>query len=343
MKCSSQLFAILLASASVVATSFAQSIGPEMQQKVEDSKPFTFEELLQFKKVIVLKSEPDGLRIRHEYGVCKVSYEELPEEVRQGFGMTPEGARVYRERIKEITLRKAQFARVQEELKNSKLRVDGEIFQVVRGGVLLHYADAETTKKVAKKIPYKVEIDGPTGLYPNRPRRYRNEYRTEWIPERVYLGDLIYVRCDSHSLSSGAEFKADIYPDGNFSYVNMLGGRRVVAAYETDLSSLVEEKLLREFEVPESKPAEDQRLTIVKAHYGTSKVWVDVTERATQLISGNRLEVHSACPSSKTPTWISLTDPLPYKKKHTTITYKIGGGEEKTLWIPEGEKIILPP
>ncbi len=343
MKCYSQLSAILLASASLVATSSAQSIGPEMKQKVEDPKPSTFEELLKFKKVIVLKSEPDGLRIRHEHGVCKLPYEELPEEVRQKFEMSAEGARVYRQKIREIGLRQAQFNRVQEELKNSKLWADGEIFQVVPGGVLLQYADAETTKKVAKKIPYKVEIDGPTGLYPDRPRRYRDEDRTEWIPERVYLGDLIYVRCESHSLTSGATFKADIYPDGNYSYVNMLGGRRVVAAYETDLSSLVEKKLLREFELPESKPAEDQTLTIVKAHYGTSKVWVDVTERATQLISDNRLEVHSACPASKTPTWISLTDPLPYKKKHTTITYKVGSGEEKTLWVPEGEKIILPP
>lgn len=314
-----------------------------MKQKVEGSKPDVFQQLLQFNNVKVLKAEPDGLRIRHEGGVCKVTFEDLPEDVRRKFEMSDDGARAYREKIRQITLKQAQLKRIHEELKTSKLWVSGEIFQAVPGGALLQYADAETTKKIEKRIPFKVQIDGPTGLYPDQPRRFRTDYRSEWIPERVFLGDLIFVRCESHSLSPGAIFKGDIYPDGNYTYGNILGETRTVAAYETDLSSLSEEKLLRDIVLPESKLEEDSTLTIVKAHYGTSKVFVDVSERARELISNDRLEVHSACPASKTPTWISLTDPVPYKKKHTTITYKIGSGEEKTIWVPEGEKIILPP
>lgn len=343
MKSCFRLLLTLLSLASLIAVSSAQSIGPEVKQKVEEAEPFTFDELLRFKKVIVRKFEPDGLRIRHEQGVCKVTFEELPEDVRQKYGMTLEGAQAYREKVRAISLKHAQFNLYQEALKSSKLWVSGEILQVLPDGILLRFASAETTKKVAKKVPYKVEIDGPTGLHPDRPRRFRTEYKTEWIPESVNLGSLVFVRCESHSLSEGQAYKADIYPNGSYSYVSVGGGIRVVASYETDLVSLIQDKLLREMDLPESKPAEDETLTIVKAHYGTSKVWVDVTERANQLIANNRLEVHSACPASKTATWISPTDPLPYKKKHTTITYRIGSGEVKTLWVPEGEKIIVPP
>ena len=48
------------------------------------------------KQAVVLKSEPDGLRLEHAHGVAKVKFEELPEALRQQYGFDPARAEAFR-------------------------------------------------------------------------------------------------------------------------------------------------------------------------------------------------------------------------------------------------------
>lgn len=68
------------------------------------SKAFKYEdevipEFLSYKSVRVRKVDPDGLKIVHEFGVAKISIEQLSTKQRSKYGITTEGATQYRKQV----------------------------------------------------------------------------------------------------------------------------------------------------------------------------------------------------------------------------------------------------
>lgn len=52
-----------------------------------------------YRNVQVWKAEPDGLTLRHDEGLTKLEFPQLPEEWRNKYGYDPELAAAYRRRV----------------------------------------------------------------------------------------------------------------------------------------------------------------------------------------------------------------------------------------------------
>lgn len=78
-----------------------------------------------------------------------------------------------------------------------------------------------------------------------------------------------------------------------------------------------------------------QRLTIVRATYGSGGRYVDVTERLRNISRGGRLDVQA-------DNDLAGGDPAYGESKVLTVYYVIGRGREQTAVIREGDRLRLP-
>lgn len=67
-----------------------------------------------YRNVQVWKAEPDGLTLRHDEGLTKLEFPQLPEEWRRKYGYDPEAAAAYRRAVADA-LREAE--RIQQTLR----------------------------------------------------------------------------------------------------------------------------------------------------------------------------------------------------------------------------------
>ncbi|HEX2750163.1 MAG TPA: hypothetical protein VHM91_19305, partial [Verrucomicrobiales bacterium] len=97
----------------------------------------TFDDLLledgtTLKNVVVLKVEPDGLRLEHKNGVSKVKFEELPEMVQKQFAFDRNKAEEFRlnqETAKEARAAEERRIRVEGILQQRKEEQDGDLLR----------------------------------------------------------------------------------------------------------------------------------------------------------------------------------------------------------------------
>lgn len=181
-----------------------------------------FETLLTYKDVVVLKVEPDGLRVRHSEGVRKIPYEELPESLQKFYNFKKEEAADFRMLQRWAEAEKATEERKKKILNARKVWVSGPILQVIAGkGVLLSYPRAATSRMIQRRVPYEVEVSGPTILNPKRPRIMETRYKTEQEPEQYVIGEVVFVSCPTEGLTDRSQFSGYLYSCGTFSYVTV--------------------------------------------------------------------------------------------------------------------------
>lgn len=79
------------------AAAFAATLAVTWAKEKVKLDDFKLEDGSQFKNPLVLKVEPDGLRIEHSAGVCKVKFEDLPEELQKQFAFDRGQAEEFRQ------------------------------------------------------------------------------------------------------------------------------------------------------------------------------------------------------------------------------------------------------
>lgn len=73
-----------------------------------------------FENAKVLRVEPDGISLLCASGITKVFFEDLPEEVRERFGMTAERASQYRARVSEAIQAREERMRILDEQRTAE-------------------------------------------------------------------------------------------------------------------------------------------------------------------------------------------------------------------------------
>lgn len=210
----------------------------QSEDGVTAKKEIRFDTLLEYKDVVVLLVEPDGIKIRHSDGVKKLRFELLPPEIRSQLGIQDSLAQEYRQEMAHLAKENAKKDALVQELVKQKRVVNAVIQQVTEGGVLLkRWGVYTTTEKVAKKVPYEVMVGGPTGLYPKQRGRTVTQYRTEWVNAQGVFPDVVFVSCDTSRYSVDDDFKAVIYPYGMLTYKTSRGDSKTVLHYTVDLDS----------------------------------------------------------------------------------------------------------
>ena len=76
-------------------------IAPVGAEQKPQPKEGTIPVLNQYRNVTIKSVEPDGLRVMHESGAAKIPFEEVPQEYRDAYKLTVEGARAYRKSVAE--------------------------------------------------------------------------------------------------------------------------------------------------------------------------------------------------------------------------------------------------
>ncbi|MCW1923756.1 serine protease [Luteolibacter arcticus] len=197
-----------------------------------------FDKLLTYEDVVILKMEPDGIRVMHKGGIAKIAFERLPPELVAEFGLNPEDAELHR---KNTTVAESEAATRQKGadfLKSRVTKLSGTILQVKEGGMLLSPAIFTTGKTTEIKIPYTIQEDGPTTLQPHRKPKLRKGYKTETVPETITV-EAAWLSCDTKPYIDGMRFEKDVYTVGKFSYVGTDGAERTVPSFTTKSSELL--------------------------------------------------------------------------------------------------------
>lgn len=224
-----------------------------LASKPEATKEVRFDTLLGYKNVVVVKVEPDGIRIRHSDGAGRIPIEKLPPEIASQFWLDGHQAARYRQETGSKERAKSEIDAALREIQTKKLIVVGHVIQIIkddsREGILLRNAVAKSPNKVAKQVPYQVQTDGPSTMNPRRPKSFTTKYKIVMEDKILPIEDLVYVECDTSNLSemSGPYdvsekciFRGAIYPCGTISYTTKSDRKKAVNAYTTsDLSAIV--------------------------------------------------------------------------------------------------------
>ena len=193
-----------------------------------------------FKSVVITDFTPSKIVVRHNYGGLTIPFEEIPDAIKEILNLNESDARAHREEIaksiKKDAAMNAAAAKKKKLLRNKKT-FEAEVFQVLSGGVLL--------KNISYKLCYKEQVEsskrvkiggGPTTLSPNRRSKHVTRKVTEWVFKTYRLGKdkLVYVECETDNYSDDGGFRRDVYPDGVYTYKNLLGAKKTVDKYITN-------------------------------------------------------------------------------------------------------------
>lgn len=83
-----------------------------------------------------------------------------------------------------------------------------------------------------------------------------------------------------------------------------------------------------------SSPIPHDNLSIIEAKYGSGDTWIDITDKVSENITNSRLTLVA-------DNTLAESDPTPGIKKTLNVRYSIDG-IEKSVIIPENEKLVLP-
>ena len=193
-----------------------------------------------FKSVVITDFTPSKIVVRHKTGNCTIPFEEIPDSIKKFLKLNESDARAHREEIaKKMKIDAAIKAAEEkkEKLLRNKKTFEAEIFQVLSDGVLLKNVSYQLSYKEQVESSKRVKVGGgPTTLSPNRRSKFKTRKVTEWVFKTYGLGKdkLVYIECETDDYSDGGRFRRVVYPDGVYTYKNLLGAKKTVDKYITD-------------------------------------------------------------------------------------------------------------
>ncbi|MEM9235184.1 MAG: hypothetical protein AAGB14_00295 [Verrucomicrobiota bacterium] len=197
----------------------------------DDENRFSYEELTTlsgktYERVTIRKVEPDGLRIMHSSGMAKISFEDLPEEVRKEHGYSEEEAAAYRKQQEEAE-RKARADLRSDEARRRLKKANRELLETVKNSAI-----------VAKG---KVIQNPGTGYV--RASFNQKIIQTEMVVSglsRKPKKKVIWGGGDSNAIIyglgnpvDGESWESVLYPAGTMTYETVLGAGTTVKRYAT--------------------------------------------------------------------------------------------------------------
>jgi len=167
-----------------------------------------------YHNVIVVQVENNRVHITYTGGVGAVALADLTPDLKKRFNYDPVKAKA----ADDANKKKQDEQAKQEALENlaksviaASLQARGKIIQVLPDGILAELSAHDTNDKG--------RLVG-TG---------------EWIQYDTsqYLGERVFVECDTAGLVDGVQWSGTIWKIGTFSYDNTLGARATIPKYTT--------------------------------------------------------------------------------------------------------------
>lgn len=183
--------------------------------------------------VTVTEKRPDGVSVVHESGACRIKLEDLSDEAQSVLGgFDAKAAHEFRQESNDQIAKANRTIQAVEAVEFHGRLFGGTIFQVSDGGVLLKNIYCQNKGKVEKKVSYQVLVSGPSGLYPNAPKKFDTRYKSEMVdaPDSMIRGP-IFVACDIGGFVDGAFFSAIVFPTGPYSYTNIEGAKTTINGF----------------------------------------------------------------------------------------------------------------